>query len=157
MQTAYPPSLTLPRGWLAGRRRYISDDEQFFSRAHEAQFTAGNLFNGGGVFAQTPRFLSQGGILRAQSCEVGPEPIVLFASPYACNKALIADQRIDGEDANDEEEQAGENFAATVQSCARLRVERTLRAMSCLNFDNVADGHKGPMERVLHFRLKYKQ
>lgn len=150
MQTAYPPSLKLRRAWLAGRWRNIFDDEQCFSRAHQAQLAAGNLLDRGRVFAQAPRFFPQGCVFRAQPREIGGELIVLFARPHGSDQTLIADQRIDSEDADDEEKQARENFAAALTAGTRLRAGPALRAMAWLSFDYLARGHQLKVRRNVY-------
>src|SRR5687768_788357 len=95
------------RGWLD-----IADDEQFLSRAHEPQLAARDFLDRRGIFPQPARFLAKRCVLRAQPRKVCRQLIILFSRAHRGDQAVIADERVDDEHADNEEEQAREDAAA---------------------------------------------
>ena len=99
-------------GLLGGWRVDVFDDEQFLSRAHEAQLPARDLFDRRGVFAQAAGLFAERRIFRSQPRQIGGQIIILFARPERRHQPLIADERIDDDDADGKEEESGEEPAS---------------------------------------------
>ena len=99
------------RGLLTGGRIDVFDDEQCLSRAHETQLAARDLLDRRRVFPQPPSVFPQPRVFGPKAGEIGSKLIILFASPHRGDQSLIADQRVDDEDAHGEEEQPAENAA----------------------------------------------
>jgi hypothetical protein len=122
-------------GLFLGWWRDVFNNEELFAGTDEPELAPRDLFDGGWVFPQPASFLAKGVVLSTQAREVGRELVVLFPSPSRGNEALLADEGVDSEHADDEEEQARDDAAPP-----------PLRPTRCQNLSASFGGHEKVLE-----------
>src|SRR5690606_25380998 len=93
-------------------------DHEHFARLDETELAAGDFFDSGGVFAQTSRRFTQVRVLVQQDVDRSDEPLVLALGAECLEEALLADQRVDGDDGRNRQQYHLDDAGA---SCRRLR------------------------------------
>lgn len=85
-------------------RREVANDEEFLARLDQAELAAGQILDGGGVFTQTARLLTQPHVLGATPRQRLLECAVFLALLEHLHQPLVAHERVDEKDASGEDE-----------------------------------------------------